>query len=169
MDSACTKAAEMVESQKVTMAKAVEKVLPESRRLAILSAHESLRPAMRHRTIERVETMQGVSLQERGKRLEAYRFFERAAEIEYAITGDSYFYAKALWRLVGSAITCGMSEVALEHLHRIKHLQCFEEFPKDSAAGRSAFMDLTLAHASGYMRDPRKNKALKSLVEQTIH
>ena len=160
VDTAYKKAAKLVSSLKgIKMAQAAEKVMPERRRLDILSAHAALPPALCHRSVERVEIMQGTVLQRRGQLIEAYQCYERASAIEYAITGASYQYAKSLWRLVGSALSCGRQLDALQHLHRIKTLPCFEELfvvPKRhlaSSEGEKAFIYLTERYAMPWWQD----------------
>jgi tetratricopeptide (TPR) repeat protein len=157
--SAYNKAAQMVTVEGIEMAKAAERVLPERRRLEILSAHDALPPALCHRAVEQVEIMQGTVLQQHGKLVEAYRCYERASAIEYAVTGASYRYAKSLWRLVGSAMSCGRREDAIQQLHRIKNLPCFEEFPKHSSEGEDAFIFLTISYALPWWQDDHRNQA----------
>ena len=110
--------------------------------------------------------MQGTVLQSQGQNDEAHEYYEGASAIEYAISGASYAFAKAQWRLVGSVMALGQVDKANEYLVRIRNLVCFQQLSKQ-IDGKKAFIDLTIRYAMPWWQDSANFQNVHQLKRMT--
>lgn len=150
VESAYSEAARLVTMQQMPMAVAAEQVMPEVRRKAIISKFCDQPLRLQHRTIQKLEVMQGAVLNFKGDFEQAYECYKRAAAIGYAVSGGSYDHSKNLWRLVGSGMRCGKRAEALGYLTKIRSMLCFMSMGPDA---NEAFRDLTMKYASPWWAD----------------
>jgi hypothetical protein len=135
------------------MAIAAETVMPEQRRKVIMAAFQHLPLRLQHHTVQKLEAMQGSVLSHRGDTRGAFESYKRAATIGYSVIGATFIHCKDLWRLVGSAMHCGLQDEAVLCLEKIRDTNCFATL--DHKQTRQAFVDLTLKYAAPWWVDPR--------------
>jgi hypothetical protein len=107
-----------------------------------MKAFQHLPLRLQHQTIEKIEEMQGGYLLRCGDSEGAFESFQRVAAIGYEVSGATFNHCVNLWRLVGTAMRCGLQVEAVQFLGKIRGTSSFCHM--DRRIAKQAFIELTL-------------------------
>jgi len=157
-----------VNSNRGSMAEAVENILPSKRRKYLIKTLGGLPLQLQHIPMVKLLLMDGIVSKGLGDHVDTLKSYQRVADIGYAVRGqDSLNYLNDLWRIVGAAIACKTFGQARESLQNIWRSRQFQMFPPEVSKGN--FIHQTFLHTAIWWENEQCDGFQKAEITNLLH